>query len=62
MSNRKYTRDKHEKKRAGGEKAKSNKDWVDGGKHTNSDRNKSRKGGGGGKGLISTIIDSIFGK
>jgi len=55
--NWKKNRDSHEKKRAGGEKAKSRSSWVDMGKKTNSNRNKSRKGGGG-----KSLIDIIFGK
>lgn len=55
--NWKGKRDKHEKKQRNSAKDKPN--WQDQGKHTNSERNKSRKSDGS---LISEMIDQIFGK
>jgi hypothetical protein len=49
----KVRKDKHQKRRAGGEKAKKRSNWIDMGKKTNSKRNKSRKSKG--------IIDTLFG-
>mgnify|MGYP001575675911 CR=1 FL=1 len=45
-------RDRHQSRQSNGAKKKDG--WVDGGKHTNSDRNR-------GRGLIDGFFDSLFG-
>lgn len=58
--NYKGNRDRHEKRQSNSAR-RNDSGWVDQGKHTNSDRNRSRGGGGGGESIIIKGIKKVFG-